>query len=559
MKKIISASFLACFFLYQNNTYAQNNDFNISGNHQTIVQQSKENETIGAKAQPEDVMMNSFTNILVSKGKFKAGARFEYYNPPILGIDPNFNGSGIPYRFINFTDDKFDITIGNFYDQFGSGIIFRTYENQDLGYDNAMDGVRIKYSPVEGVYLRGMLGRQRYFWDKSPGIVRGIDGEVNVNDALSLKNDKLPRFDLGASFVSKYQENTNVDLNMPLNVGAYSLRFATNYKGFNADVEYAGKSQDPSTLNNYELSKGKALLLNAGYSTRGLGIAINAKHIDNMDFRSDRREEGQNLLINYNPAISRTQTWALATFFPYNANNMGEMGFGADVNYKISKKAPIIGGTYLNASYAKAFSINQTVTETILNPATASVEPIERTSKFFDYAKDENGNAKVLFREFYLEASKKINKKNKLTVAYMNTKYSNDLNSGVSTKDSSGITNAQTFVTEWKHKINRKNNIRFEVQYLLSDQKGGRSEGDWAMALVEYSTKKYFVAVQNLYNLGNTVDKVHFPTITAGINYKKSNIRATYGRQREGIFCVGGVCRAVPASDGLTVTLTANF
>jgi hypothetical protein len=32
-----------------------------------------------------------------------------------------------------------------------------------------------------------------------------------------------------------------------------------------------------------------------------------------------------------------------------------------------------------------------------------------------------------------------------------------------------------------------------------------------------------------------------------------------YGKRREGIFCVGGVCRAVPASSGLEMTFTSSF
>ena len=32
-----------------------------------------------------------------------------------------------------------------------------------------------------------------------------------------------------------------------------------------------------------------------------------------------------------------------------------------------------------------------------------------------------------------------------------------------------------------------------------------------------------------------------------------------YGKQRAGVFCVGGVCRAVPASNGLTFSFTSSF
>jgi len=36
-------------------------------------------------------------------------------------------------------------------------------------------------------------------------------------------------------------------------------------------------------------------------------------------------------------------------------------------------------------------------------------------------------------------------------------------------------------------------------------------------------------------------------------------IMVSYGRRREGLLCVGGVCRLVPAATGLTINTTFNF
>ena len=47
----------------------------------------------------------------------------------------------------------------------------------------------------------------------------------------------------------------------------------------------------------------------------------------------------------------------------------------------------------------------------------------------------------------------------------------------------------------------------------------------------------------------------------ATVVYVKSGTRIAlgYGRTREGIFCVGGVCRFVPASNGLVLSVTSSF
>ena len=48
----------------------------------------------------------------------------------------------IPFGRYQDNERGIDVTIGNFYDQFGSGLVFRSYEERNLGIDNAMDGFR---------------------------------------------------------------------------------------------------------------------------------------------------------------------------------------------------------------------------------------------------------------------------------------------------------------------------------------------------------------------------------------------------------------------------------
>ena len=87
------------------------------------------------------------------------------------GYDSNFNGNGIPYRFAQYNVNGLDITVGNFYEQFGNGLIFRSYEEKTLGIDNVMDGIRLKYSPLKGLLLKGFVATQRLFWEQGPWMV----------------------------------------------------------------------------------------------------------------------------------------------------------------------------------------------------------------------------------------------------------------------------------------------------------------------------------------------------------------------------------------------------
>ena len=83
--------------------------------------------------------------------------RYESYLNALADYDPEFKGNGIPYRYATYSIDGLEVTVGNYYEQLGSGLIFRSYEEKGLGIDNAMDGVRLKYSPLTRELLKKHL------------------------------------------------------------------------------------------------------------------------------------------------------------------------------------------------------------------------------------------------------------------------------------------------------------------------------------------------------------------------------------------------------------------
>src|SRR5690606_12894688 len=129
----------------------------------------------------EKILSNGFMNLCYTKGNFTAGVRYESYLNVMQGFDPRYKGTGIPFRFISFKNEGLEATAGSFYEQFGSGLILRAYEERGLGYDNVFDGINLRYQPVKGVYLKGLIARQRTFFTYSPGIVRGLDAEFAFN------------------------------------------------------------------------------------------------------------------------------------------------------------------------------------------------------------------------------------------------------------------------------------------------------------------------------------------------------------------------------------------
>lgn len=522
----------------------------VSGNFQLDVQTYIEDSAIGAPAVPEKLLTNGFANINYTLGSFSAGIRYEMYLNPILGYDQNYKGNGIPYWYANYTTGDFDITVGNFYEQFGSGLIFRTYEERNLGYDNAVNGIRVKYSPFKGVYVKGLIGTQRYYWEKGPGIVRGIDGEIFLNDLCEKLADKKTNITIGASFISKYQaDDPSSEYYLPRNVGAWAGRIDISRGKVSLQAEYAHKINDPSGMNNMIYKDGDALLVTTSYSQKGLGIILSAKRIDNMSFKSSRNEIGNALDINFLPPLTKVHTYSLSSIYPYATQPNGEMGLQGQVVYNLKKKSKLGGkyGTNISVNYSVVNSIYRTP----INDSTpiGTEGTLGYNSDFFKL-----GDEKY-FQDFNIEITKKFNRKLKGVFTYMNLIYDMEVIEG---HIGERKVYANLGIIDLTYKITPKKSIRLELQQLFTKQ----DDGDWFATLLEYSiAPKWFFTVMDMYNYGNddTDRRFHYYNFSVAFIKKANRISLSYGKQREGILCVGGVCRAVPASNGFALTITSSF
>jgi hypothetical protein len=536
--------------------FAQNIDRILSGgevhgNFGYDMQYYQEDSLIGAYAVSEDVLMNGFANFNYTNGNFSAGFRYESYLNPLLGFPPQYKGNGIGYRYASYTNDDMTVTVGNYYEQFGNGLIFRTYEERGLGYDNVMDGIRVNYKITEGLNVKGIVGKQRFYFETGEGILRGIDGELMVNDFIggSLKESKT-KLTLGGSFISKFQVDQNANLNLPENVGAYAGRFLLRRGKISFNGEYAEKINDPSADNNFIFKKGQAFYAQTAYSTKGFGLTFSAKGVDNMSFRSDRNAALTDLQVNYLPALTRQHTYnLLATLYPYATQPNGEVALQGELVYKLKKKSFLGGkyGTGILINYSTIYNIDSTAIPSAENDTTR----MGYTSNLFAL-----GDEKY-YDEINVEITKKFSKKVKAIFTYSNMMFNQSVIQGKPPKDYPNIY-ANIGVVDLTYKINKKHAIRTEVQGLFTKQ----DQQDWATVLIEYTySPHWFVAVMDQYNYGNKkeAERIHYYFASAGYVKGANRIQLGYGKQRAGIFCVGGVCRNVPAASGLTLSITSSF
>ena len=547
---------VALFVIYYNGNAQQNGNYgSIQGDFNLNVQSYTEDLKINADAVDEFILMNGYSNLRYTKDNFLIGVRYESYLNALDGFDPRFNGNGIPYRFAQYSVDGLDITVGNFYEQFGNGIIFRSYEEKSLGIDNVMDGIRLKYRPTAGLTIKSFFGKQRLYFEQGPGIVRGIDAELNLNESFKGLNNSKTNVLIGAGFISRFQQSSNPVYNLPKNVGAYSIRSTVNRGKVSFNSEYAYKYNDPDggvTYNNY--APGNAIMSNLSYSERGLGIILEAHRVDNMDFRSARGAVLNDLTLSYIPAITKQHTYTLAAFYPFSTQTMGELGFLGELNYNIKKKSTLGGkyGALLTVNYSRVNALN--------GGNSVLTENESHTPIFFSVIGED-----LYFRDFNIELKKKLSKKAKLTTSYVDMIYNKDVVQG---KDVGKDIHARIGIVELNYKLKPKHTIRTELQYLSvdKDEKYDEDSGDWMMALVEYTfAPHWFFAVVDQYNGGYTDyeqvvhEAVHYLNISCGYSSGTNRFELGYGKKREGIFCVGGVCRNVPSSNGFTFSITSSF
>src|SRR3989339_2161837 len=98
----------------------------ITGNFKLEAQTYQEDSMIGAEKVAEKMRSNSYMNLKYSNGNFAAGIRFEGYLKTMLGYDQGYDGLGLATRFASYSGELFEVTAGNFYEQFGNGLILRT-------------------------------------------------------------------------------------------------------------------------------------------------------------------------------------------------------------------------------------------------------------------------------------------------------------------------------------------------------------------------------------------------------------------------------------------------
>lgn len=548
MKFLFSISLLSCFVL----SFSQN-EGNFYGGLESNSQWLQTDEGINFLAPEDQFRANSYVLFNYNKGKFTAGLQYESYLPSaLLGYAPVYDGqNNVATYFVNYRDKGLDITGGFFYDQFGSGLIFRSWEDRQLGLNNAIKGLNIKFDVTDNILLKAVFGKQRNGFEESAGTIQGLDAEYNLSNDVGFENVDIT---LGASYVSRNQDTEGNQI-IPSNVGAYGGRLDIVYKNFYAGAEVVVKDPDAivneGTLVSNKLYDGTALQINTGYTKKGFGLNTTFRRLENFSFFADRFAEGNAFnqqVINYVPGLTKQQDYLLTNIYVYNPQprlvinsalqQSGEVGFQTDLYYSL-KKGSALGGER-GAKLAMNFSYWAGL------DAEYDVDNLWYKAKFI-------GNGSRLFRDFSIEYKKRLSKSWSTVLTFQNV----IIDSGVVNSSPTGLSEieASIAVAEFTKKFSNGSSTRFVAQHLWSED----DRKNWAAGVLEYNfNTKLSVYIADNWNYGG-LNEIHYYSV--GGSYVKGNTRLglNYGRQRGGLICIGGVCRFVPENTGLSANLTVAF
>jgi hypothetical protein len=569
MKKLLFALCLLAM-----SAAAQDNKITVSGSVQSDVLVPQNDEEIGA-TKTGDVLTNTYVDVQLLHRDFEAGLRAEYMEHPLPGFENDFKGWGLPHFYakgrLGRNDDGSNVaelTLGTFYEQFGSGFILRTYEERFLGIDNSLLGGRLVLKPAKGLTVKALAGRQRHYWDWNKGLISGADAEIDIDQWLPAMQEHNVRLTLGASWVNKYEKEnyietppvrrptdtgysyTTYSVAQPKYVNAWDVRANLHVGNVSLLAEYAQKGDDPSQANGYIYGKGSAAMLSASYSKKGLSLLLQAKRSENMSFKSQRTVLGISSAVNHLPAFTQDHTYTLAAYYPYATQLAdGEWAYQAELGYQF-KRNTTLGGKYgmnikVNYSYVRAidrqFSGADVISLSRSNMAYAGTKGY--TSKFFKW-----GDEKY-YEDFNVTLSRRLTKAFRLNLMYMNQHYNMTVVEG-----EGGMVHSHIFVADGKYQFSPKTTLRMEAQYLRTKQ----DEGDWVFGLAELSlVPHWMITVSDQYNCSQT--KTHYYQGLITYNTGAHRLQAGYGRVQEGYNCSGGVCRWIPSQKGFTLSYNYNF
>lgn len=536
------------------------NGARISGSLQTNANFFIRDSLIGAANTPQydrqKYGAEAWMNLNYSNWGFDFGLRFDLFNNSnLLNPTDSYTDQGIGRWFVRKQLDKLDIEVGYIYDQIGSGIIFRSYQERPLLIDNALIGVSLAYNFDENWQIKGFTGRQkRQFetydpiikglrlegylpmdstgtWSLAPGV--GVIGRTLDDATMNSLVATLNTYTTEDAFVPKYNTYAFSFYNT-LYAGAFSWYLEAAYKTEDNLNDPFGVFRRDSTVvigDKYFQAPGTVFYSSLSYAAKGLGITLEGKRTENFSFRIRPQEQLNRGLVSFLPPMTRINTYRLTARYNAATQELGEMALQTDIRY---------------------------------------TTPDRKWSFYTNGALIDDLEGAKLYRELYTEVLYKHKRLWSLTAGVQMQSYNQER---YEVKPDVPLLTTLTPYLDFLYRLNRRNAIRVETQAMFVGQDelaGARQDyGNWLFGLVEVSlAPRWVFALSDMYNvqpgrnspeMDGEKQSLHYPRLDVYYSRGPSRFSLSYIKQVEGVVCTGGICRLEPAFSGVRFSLTTAF
>ncbi len=499
----------------------------------------------------------AWLNLTYSKWGFDFGLRFDMFNNSnLLNPTGSFSGEGIGRWFVQKKIHKLGLYGGYIYDQIGSGIIFRAFEERPLLIDNALFGLRLSYDLHPNWQVKAFTGRQKQQFGIYNAVIRGIgiDGFIAGKDS-SATFSLAPGFGaVGRTLDDESMNSMVATLNTYPKDDAFTPKYnAFAFSAYNTLTAgplswyVEGAYKTPDNMNDpfgviirdgQEIvgdklikKEGTVVYTSLSYANKGLGVTLEGKRTENFGFRTRPQEQLNRGLVNFLPPMARVNTYRLNARYNAATQELGELAFQGDIRYAPNRKM--------------AFNFN--------------------VSNITDL------NDVLLYREFFFDFTFKKDRLWSLTTGIQHQNYNQER-----FEFKPGVPNVQTITpfADFLYKFDRKTSLRFEAQYMHTgmDEAAGYKQdyGDWIFGLVELNlAPNWSLVASDMYNVGpgknSPADengeklKLHYPRFDVFYTIRSNRFSLSYIKQVEGVVCTGGICRLEPAFSGVRVSVSSTF
>jgi hypothetical protein len=523
-----------------------------SGSFDTNVNFFVEDEEIGATNTPQYdenlVGAEAWLNLRYERGTFEAGVRLDgFKNSNLLNPTDAYSAAGIGRIYVAKKWDNFDITAGYFYDQIGSGIIFKAYEERALLIDNAIVGLRARANINDNWNVAAFGGQQKNLfdiyeswlyggrlegfitpanpdakWTLAPGV--GFIFKTLTDDQLDLLGDILGSYTPDDFIDNVNCTNVAISLYNTLEAGPFSWYLEGAYKSPEPFYDlFASRSlwSGGESVGKFVLEPGYVIYSALNYAAKGFGASLELKTTSNFNFRADPFATLNRGLIDFLPPMTRVNTYRLPARYAAATQDLGEHAGQLELSYRESAQR----------SYLVNFS-NIT-----------------------------NGHGDLLYREAVAEITLKKPRKTTFIGGLQFQWYDQELYQG---KTGVPMVKTVTPYLDFLKKLGKKQSVRIEAQYMHTKQ----DFGSWVFGLVEVGIAPHWIfEVSDMWNIvpyedqngKRKNDPLHYPTVGVTYSTGPHRFNARFVKQVEGVVCSGGICRLEPAFSGVRLQASTQF